>query len=49
MPPELAEQWIHAWEIEASDRGADRHSAAFWDGAAAWVSEQRSRKSLARD
>ena len=42
MPPELAEQWIRAWEVDAADRGLERHTAAFWDGAPEWILGQRS-------
>jgi hypothetical protein len=42
MAPELAEQWIRAWEVDAIDRGIERHSSVFWDGAEAWVAEKRS-------
>jgi hypothetical protein len=42
MPPELADQWLRAWEVEAADRGLERLRAEYWDGASEWVVEQRS-------
>jgi hypothetical protein len=41
MPPDLAEQWIRAWEVEATDRGIERFTAAFWEGALEWIGERR--------
>jgi hypothetical protein len=32
LPPELADVWIAAWEVEAADRGIERYSAAFLGG-----------------
>jgi hypothetical protein len=39
--PDIAERWVAAWETEARARGLDARSPAFWDGAAAWIAEQR--------
>jgi hypothetical protein len=41
IPPELVELWIRAWELEAGDRGLDRLTAAFWDGAGEWILGRR--------
>lgn len=41
MLVDVAEGWILAWETEARVRGLDARTPAFWDGAAAWIVEQR--------
>lgn len=38
---DVAERWILAWETEARARGLDAGTPAFWDGAAAWIHEQK--------
>lgn len=45
MPPDLVDVWIAAWEVEAADRGLERHSAAFWEGARDWILRSRGRRS----
>jgi hypothetical protein len=45
MPPDLVDVWIVAWEVEAADRGIERHPRAFWDGARDWILRSRGRRS----
>jgi hypothetical protein len=42
VPEHMAERWLTAWEAEGRARGLDARTAAFWDGAAGWIDEQRS-------
>jgi hypothetical protein len=44
MAPELADVWVAAWEVEAADRGLERHSPAFWTDAREWILERRRRR-----
>jgi hypothetical protein len=46
MSPDTAESWCDAWEDEADSRGFDRGSSAYWDGASAWIEEQRKARKL---
>ena len=41
MPEETAEAWCDAWQAEADRLGLDRKSTGYWDGAMAWIAEQR--------
>ena len=41
MLEHVAERWIVAWEAEARAQGRDARETAFWDGAAAWIEEQK--------
>jgi len=43
LPPELAEQWVRAWEVEAIDRGLAPADARYWDGAWEWIIARRTR------
>jgi hypothetical protein len=45
MPPDLVDVWIIPWEVEAADRGLERHAAAFWEGAREWILRSRGRRS----
>jgi hypothetical protein len=38
--PDAAERWVQAWEEEARARHFDPETAAFWDGADAWLEDQ---------
>ena len=43
MPADRAEVLVVAWEAEAARQGLERHSAAFWQGADAWIDSRRRR------
>ena len=43
MPQETADAWCDGWENEADRQGRDRRTPAHWEGAAAWIAEQRKR------
>jgi hypothetical protein len=46
-PEELAELWVSAWEVEAEDRGLDRHARSFWDDAIDWILDHRPARRVA--
>ena len=39
-----AEHWIAAWEREATPRGLERHSGAFWEEGRVWIADGRRRR-----
>jgi hypothetical protein len=39
-PPSRADKWVDGWEAEAARRGLP-HGHEFWDGAWAWLGDQR--------
>jgi hypothetical protein len=45
MGRETAERWLAAWERQARRTGLNSRTLAFWDGAWAWIAEERLRDS----
>lgn len=43
LSPETAERWLAAWESEPPMRCSTGRTAASWDGAWEWMTEQRRR------
>lgn len=44
MLDHVAERWIVAWEVQARAQGRDARETTFWDGAATWIDDQRTRR-----
>jgi len=43
-----AEHWMARWEREAEVRALDRHTDAFWQDSAPWITKQRREVSCRR-